>query len=77
MVLIQKIKMDRKIYHLEFKDSFFNFYYGDLTLLFNAWGEVLKISKSYLEKWDFDKPFENDVCIIRKDKLYISTRSRK
>jgi len=69
--------MDRKIYHLEFKDSFFNFYYGDLTLLFNTWGECLKISKSYLEKWDFDKPFENDVCIIRKDKLYISTRSRK
>ena len=69
--------MDRKIYHLEFKESCFNFYYGDLTLLFNAWGEVLKISKSYLEKWDFDKSFDNDVCIIRKDKLYISTRSRK
>ena len=59
--------MDRKIYHLEFKESFFNFYYGDLTLLFNTWGEVLKISKSYLQNLDFDKPFENDVCIIRKN----------
>ena len=71
--------MNKKLYHLEYKSAELekrHFYYGDLTILYNSHNDI-GISKSYLEKWDFDKPFENDVCIIIKDKLYISTRSRK
>ena len=71
--------MNKKLYHLEYKSAELekrHFYYGDLTILYNSHNDI-GISKSYLEKWDFDKHFENDVCIIRKDKLYISTRSRK
>ena len=71
--------MNKKLYHLEYKSAELekrHFYYGDLTILYNSHNDI-GISKSYLEKWDFDKPFENDFCIIRKDKLYISTRSRK
>lgn len=71
--------MNKKLYHLEYKSAELekrHFYYGDLTILYNSHNDI-GISKSYLEKWNFDKPFENDVCIIRKDKLYISTRSRK
>ena len=71
--------MNKKLYHLEYKSAELekrHFYYGDLTILYNSHNDI-GISKSYLEKWNFHKPFENDVCIIRKDKLYISTRSRK
>ena len=65
----------RKIYHIEFKDCFYNFYYGDLTVLCNTWRNI-GVSKFTLDRWDFDKPYENDICIIRKDKLITSTRTK-
>jgi hypothetical protein len=71
--------MNKKLYHIEFKSALNNenhFYYGDLTILYNTHKEI-GISKSYLEKKDFTKPFENEICIIRKSELVVSTRSRK
>ena len=67
----------RKIYHLEFKASGFNFHYGDLTILCTTWGKSLKVSKFTLDRWNFEKPFENDEIIIHKSELVTSTRSAK
>lgn len=67
----------RKIYHLEFKASGFHFHYGDLTILCNTWGENLGISKYTLDRWDFEKPYENENIIIHKTELVTSKRSVK
>ena len=47
----------RKIYHLEFKATGFNFHYGDLTILCKTWGKNLGVSKFTLDRWDFKKPY--------------------
>ena len=72
-------QMNKKLFHIEFKnasESKKHFYYGDLTILYNSHNDI-QISKSYLEKKDFSEPFENEICIIRKSELVVSTRSRK
>ena len=46
----------RKIYHLEFKATGFNFHYGDLTILCNTWSKNLGVSKFTLDRWNFEKP---------------------
>lgn len=69
--------MDRKIYHLEFKLSGFNFHYGDLTILCNTWGKNLKVSKFTLDRWDFEKPYENENIVIHKTKLITSKRTKQ
>ena len=66
----------KNIFHIEFKETGFNFYYGDLTILCNTWTKI-GVSKFTLDRWNFDIPFENGTCIIRKDKLVTSTRSAK
>lgn len=71
--------MNKKLYHLEYKNLELqkrHFYYGDLTMLYNSHNDI-QISKSFLEKKDFSEPFENKICIIRKDELVISTRFKK
>lgn len=73
--------MNKKLFHIEFKNVLENekhFYYGDLTILFkNHPAEKVGISKHTLDRKEFQFPFENENCIIRKGKRINSTRSRK
>ena len=69
--------MNKKLYHIEFKSASDNekhFYYGDLTILCST--QEIGISKFTLDRWDYEKPFENEICIIRKSVLITSTRSK-
>ena len=66
----------KKIFHIEFKETGFNYYYGDLTILCNTWKKI-GVSKFTLDRWKFETPFENEICIIRKSELVLSTRSPK
>ena len=70
--------MNKKIFHIEFKNAFENekhFYYGDLTILCN--NHKIGISKYTLDRWNFKTNFENEICIIRKGERVTSSRSRK
>lgn len=70
--------MNKKLYHIELKNitEFENhLYYGDLTILCK--NNEIGISKFTLDRWNFETPFENEICIIRKSELVLSTRSRK
>lgn len=70
--------MNKKLFHIEFKSASENekhFYYRDLTVLCNT--HEIGISKFTLDRYNFEKPFENKICIIRKSELVVSTRSRK
>ena len=70
--------MNKKLYHIEFKSASDNerhFYYGDLTILCNT--HEIRISKFTLDRWNFETPFENEICIIRKNELVTSKRSVK
>lgn len=76
--LHQFINMNKKLFHIEFKnapETEKHFYYGDLTILCNT--HEIGISKFTLDRWNFETPFENEICIIRKSELVLSTRSRK
>ena len=69
--------MNKKLYHLEFKNATENqkhFYYGDLTILCNT--HEIGISKFTLDRFNFEVPFKNEICIIRKDQLIISKRTK-
>jgi hypothetical protein len=61
----------RKIFHLTLKPSTHR-YYCTLTRLckFNKLG----VSKAKLDRWDWSKEFENDICVIRKGELDIGER---
>ena len=67
--------MNKKLFHIEFKETGTHFYYGDLTILCNS--HEIGISKFTLDRWNFDAPYENEICIIRKSELVVSTRSVK
>ena len=70
--------MNKKLYHIEFKNALENekhFYYGDLTILCKT--HDIGISKFTLDRWDFKTHFQNEICIIRKSELVVSTRSVK
>ena len=70
--------MNKKLYHIEFKSvSHYrnHFYYGDLTILCNT--HEIGISKFTLDRWNFETPFDNEICIIRKSELFVSTRCSK
>ena len=73
--------MNKKLFHIEFKNSVENekhFYYGDLTILFkNRPSEKVGISKHTLDRKEFQFPFDNEICTIRKNKLVTSKRSVK
>lgn len=71
--------MNKKLFHIEFKNAIEkekHFYYGDLTILCNTHKNI-GTSKYTLDRWNFELPFENENCIIRKGKRINSTRSRK
>lgn len=57
--------MKRRLFHLHIKATNEHKYYGSLAgiLLDN---DNLGISKSYLEKYEWVEPYENDLIIIRK-----------
>lgn len=57
--------MKRRLFHLHIKVNNEHKYYGSLAglLLDN---ENIGISKSYLEKYDWLEPYENDLIIICK-----------
>jgi hypothetical protein len=68
----------KKIFHIEFKSASEkekHFYYGDLTILCNT--HEIGISKYTLDRWNFETPFDNEVCIIRKGERVSITRSVK
>lgn len=70
--------MNKKLFHIELKNSpeiKNHFYYGDLIGLVKI--HETGASLSYLQKYDWINDFENDICIIRKSELVVSTRSRK
>ena len=67
----------RKIFHINFKADNSHFDYGDLSVLFkNHTPDEVGISRYTLDRWNFEKPFENEICIIRKGVLITSTRSK-
>lgn len=71
--------MNKKLFHIEFKNApeiEKHFYYGDLTILCNT-HENIGISKYTLDRWNFETPFKNEICIIRKGERVASTRSVK
>lgn len=67
--------MNKKLYHIQFKENGTHCYYGDLTILCNT--HEIGISKFTLDRWNFETPFENEICIIRKSELVTSKRSLK
>jgi hypothetical protein len=56
--------MKRRIFHLHIKLGT-NKYYGSLQALFLD-NKYLGVSKFTLDRYDFVKPFENEVCVINK-----------
>ena len=78
ILISNKKQMGKKLFHIEFKNALENekhFYYGDLTILCNT--HEIGISKFTLDRWNFETPFDNEICIIRKSELVVSTRSKK
>ena len=57
--------MKRRLFHLELKATGEHKYYGSLAAIFLEY-QNLGVSKFTLDRYDFEKPFENEVCIIRK-----------
>ena len=55
----------RKIFHIQIKSDNSHKYYGSLSALVND-NSDLKISKFTLDRYDFEKHYEDDFCIIRK-----------
>lgn len=58
-----------KIFHLQLKnvpDEVAHHYYKTLTALCLQMSGAIGVSRSSLEKYDFQQPYENDTCIIRK-----------
>lgn len=57
--------MKRKLFHLTIKATGEHKYYGSLQALFLD-NKDLGISKFTLDRYNFVKPFENEVCVINK-----------
>lgn len=66
----------KKIFHLELKSANLHKYYGSLSALFKN-NKGLSVSKFTLDRWDWSNDFENDVCIIRKSVMILSSRTAK
>lgn len=78
VLIANKKQIGKKLFHIEFKNAIENekhFYYGDLTILCNT--HEIGISKFTLDRWNFQTPFDNEICIIRKSELVTSKRSAK
>lgn len=57
--------MKRRLFHLYLKASNEHKYYGSLAAIFLD-NEDLGVSKFTLDRYDFEQPFINEVCEIRK-----------
>jgi len=58
----------RRIFHLELKEDNSHKYYGSLSALVEENTDI-GISKFTLDRYDFSKPYENEIVIIRKSVL--------
>jgi hypothetical protein len=58
--------MKRRVFHLTIKSSGEHKYYGSLAAIFLD-NKDLGVSKFTLDRYGFSQPFENEICIIRKD----------
>ena len=63
-----------KIFHLELKLSSLHKYYGGLTILCKHNPDI-GISKFSLDRHNFETPYENEICIIRKSEIVKTKRS--
>jgi hypothetical protein len=63
-----------KVFHLELKSSNLHKYYGDLTILCKQNTDI-GISKFTLDRHNFEVPYENNICIIRKAEIVKSART--
>lgn len=71
-----KKKQERAIVHLE-KDGQ-HYYYGNLKALTDHWSkDTIGVSYSYLKNLNIseDKPYRNDMCIIRRGVIITSVRT--
>jgi hypothetical protein len=57
--------MKRRLFHLTIKANNEHKYYGSLQALFLD-NKDLGVSKFTLDRYDFVKTFENEVCVINK-----------
>ena len=72
-----KKKQERAIVHLE-KDG--QHYYGNLKALTDHWSkDAIGVSYSYLKNLNIteEKPYRNDICIIRRGCIVTSSRHEK
>jgi len=58
----------RKIYHLELKHQGLHRYYGSLLALVKD-NPGIGVSQHTLYRYNFEKPYENENVIIRKDNM--------
>ena len=63
-----------KIFHLELKLSNLHKYYGSLTTLCKHNPDI-GISKFTLDRHNFETPYKNEICVIRKAKIAKAERS--
>jgi len=56
--------MKKKIYHITFKSTGEHDYYNSLTALFEE-RKDLGVSIFTMQRYDWSKPYENEICIIR------------
>ncbi len=66
--------MGNKIFHIELKSDNSHKYFGSLSALFKH-NENLGISKFSLDRHNFETPFENEMCVIRKSQIVKSKRN--
>lgn len=70
-----KTKQIRAIVHLEKEGQ--HYYYGNLKALTDNWSkEDIGVSYSYLKNLNipYDKPYQNEKCIIRRGVIITSMR---
>jgi len=60
--------MKRKLFHITIKATGEHKYYGSLAAVFLD-NKGLGISKASLDRYAFTNPYENNICIVRKDVL--------
>jgi len=63
-----------KIFHLELKLTSQHKYYGGLSTLCKH-NPNIGISKFSLDRYNFETPYENEICIIRKAQIVKAERS--
>lgn len=57
--------MKRRLFHVQIKATGEHKYYGSLAAVFLD-NKDLGVSKFTLDRYDFLKPFESEVCVINK-----------